>query len=444
VRKYWDFDPGKRIRYRSDREYEEHFRTVFLESVRRRLRSDCSVLAELSGGMDSSSIVCAADILLARGTAETPRLDTVSYYDDSEPNWNERPYIAKVEEKRGRRGHHINAAAEQTYIFGYESDRLAATPCSNVRPTEAAKHYATCIKSHGNRVVLTGIGGDELMGGVPTPLPELEDLIARAHFKSLAHQLKLWSLNKRRPWIHLLLEAARQFLPIELVRASKHKQPAAWLFPEFVKRNRRALEGYERGVRLFGPLPSFQENITTLEVLRRQLACDVLPSQPPYEKRYPYLDRTLLEFMFAIPREQVVRPGARRSLMRRALTGIVPGEILERKRKAYVVRSSMTSISLQWANLTEQNQNLISSVAGIVDDSSLSSTIEKLQAGHQVPIVTVLRTLGIEAWLRHQASTNLGIKLKHAGAENAGRQPKRFNPFGLNVEQFLGGKNHEV
>ena len=36
----------------------------------------------------------------------------------------------------------------------------------------------------------------------------------------------------------------------------------------------------------------------------------LLPFEPPYEKRYPYLDRSLLEFMFAIPREQLVRPEA--------------------------------------------------------------------------------------------------------------------------------------
>jgi len=87
ITKFWEFDPKKRIRYPSDAEYEEHFRIVLRESVRRRLRSDAPVLAELSGGMDSSSIVCVADALIAEGAAETPRLDTVSYYDDSEPHW---------------------------------------------------------------------------------------------------------------------------------------------------------------------------------------------------------------------------------------------------------------------------------------------------------------------------------------------------------------------
>src|SRR4029077_8194839 len=71
VRKFWDFNPTKQIRYPTDAEYEEHFRTVFAEAVQRRLRSDSPILAELSGGMDSSSIVCVADRIIGRGAAET-------------------------------------------------------------------------------------------------------------------------------------------------------------------------------------------------------------------------------------------------------------------------------------------------------------------------------------------------------------------------------------
>src|SRR6266478_1142171 len=102
ISKYWDFDPAKRIRYRTDAEYEEHFRSVFAQAVQRRLRSDRPVLANLSGGMDSSSIVCMADLVIARGQAECPRLDTLTWYDESKPLWGEIPHFTKVEEKRGR------------------------------------------------------------------------------------------------------------------------------------------------------------------------------------------------------------------------------------------------------------------------------------------------------------------------------------------------------
>ena len=112
-----------------------------------------------------------------------------------------------------------------------------------------------------------------------------------------------------------------------------------------MKRHWAALTGYPSRTKLFGPLPSFQENVITLDALRRQLARTALPFEPPFEKRYPYLDRGLLEFMYAIPREQLVRPTQRRYLMRRALVGIVPDEILNRKTKAFVARSPMVAIA---------------------------------------------------------------------------------------------------
>ena len=68
--------------------------------------------------------------------------------------------------------------------------------------------------------------------------------------------------------------------------------------------------------------------------MRRFLAYCSLHPELLREVRYPYLDRDFLEFMYAIPREQIVRVGQRRSLMKRALVGIVPDELLNRKRKA--------------------------------------------------------------------------------------------------------------
>ncbi len=394
VSKYWDFDPGKRIRYRTDGEYEEHFRAVFAEAVRRRLCSDGPILAELSGGMDSSSIVCMADTILARGSAETPRLDTVSYFNGSEPNWNERPYFNKVEEKRGRTGHHIDAGSQESFKLEFDSDRFVATPGSGGRENKASHQFAACITSQGNRVVLSGIGGDEVTGGVPTPTPELADLLARARIGALAHELKAWALNKRVPWFYLLFETARGFFPPSLVGVPKHKRPAHWLNRDFINRNRVSLQGYENRLKLFGPLPSFQENLSTLSALQRQLACDVLPLEPPYEKRYPFLDRSLLEFLFAIPREQLVRPGQRRSLIRRSLLGIVPVEILD------FARMPLAAISIEWASLVQMNRHMTTCSLGIVESENFAYALQKARCGQEVPIVTIMRTIAIELWLR--------------------------------------------
>jgi asparagine synthase (glutamine-hydrolysing) len=402
VNKYWDFDPKNKIRYRTDAEYEEHFRVVFAKAVQRKLRSDRPVLAELSGGRDSSSIVCMADNVIAHGSAETPRLDTLSYYDDSEPNWNERPYFTKVEEKRGRTGWHINVGVQYPERI---PEPLPESPHSRFVPTpgydgRTSLQVGACMASQGNRVVLSGIGGDEVMGGVPTPTPELENLLARAQFGALARQLKVWALEKRKPWFYLLWEAARGFFPSVLVGVPKNMRPVPWLQSLFVKRHRLALAGYSSRTKLFGPLPSFQDNVGTLDALRRQLARTALPFEPPYEKRYPYLDRDLLEFMFAIPREQLVRPTQRRSLMRRALVSIVPDEILNRKTKAFVTRAPMIAISSNWAHFAEMTQNMLSNSLGIVDSKCISEVLQKVRRGEEVPMIVLRRTFLLEGWLK--------------------------------------------
>ena len=401
VAKYWDFNPERHVRYKRDAEYEEHFRGVFGEAVQRRLRSDRPILAELSGGVDSSSIVCIADQLIEAGAAETPRLDTVSYFNDSEPNWNERPFFAKVEEKRSRKGCHINVGTEDALRLRFQTDRFEATPGAAECASDASKQFAAYMSSQGNRVILSGIGGDEATGGVPTAVPELADLLARGEFRRLARGLKVWSLHQRKPWFHLFFEVVRRFLPGALVGPAQSRRPALWLHADFVKRNRLALEGYESRLRFLGSLPSFQDNLSTLEGLRRQLACDTLSAELLCEKRYPYLDRDFLEFLYAIPREQLVRPGQRRSLMRRALSGIVPSEILDRKRKAYIVRASIVALSAGWATVAALSRNMVGSSLGIFDEKTFAETLEKACCGEEVQMTTVIRTLGVESWLRN-------------------------------------------
>ena len=397
---YWDFDPEKAIRYQTDAQYEEHFRAVFADSVERRLRSDRPILAELSGGMDSSAIVCVADDLQARGYGETPRLDTVSYFDDSEPNWNERPYFTKVEEKRGRSGSHIDIGKEKCFDCGALANLFQAIPGSrHTSVSETAREFSACLEANGNRVVLSGIGGDEVLGGVPTATPELMDLLVTVQFGSLARQLKAWALSKRKPWFHLLGDCLRGFFPLSLAVDRNRFRPPSWLDPTFVRRHRKALIGYASRIRLC-TLPSFQEGISTLAGLRRQLACSSRSGGPLYEKRYPFLDRDLLEFLFAIPRSQLVRPGERRSLIRRALVGIVPNEVLRRRRKAYVVRSAMTAVAEQWTSLTELTENMVLAAIGIIDPRTLRCAFEQARQGQEVPLVVIERTLEIEFWLR--------------------------------------------
>lgn len=401
VKKYWDFNPAAKVRHRSDGEYEEHFRVVFSESVRRRLRSDTPVLAELSGGVDSSSIVCMADEILSGGLADTPRLDTLSYYDDSEPNWNERPYFSRVEKKRGRTGSHVDASSWESVDFGLRSNRLVLTPAHRNGSSKVVKQSSECMKMNGNRVVLSGIGGDEFMGGVPTPMPEIADLLVGGRLGTLARQLKVWALSKRKPWFHLLFEAMQEFLPSAMIRVPKHLQPAPWLHAGLAKRQRLGLMGYRRRIHVRGALPSFQESIATVDVVRRQLACHPLAVEQPCEERYPFLDRDLLEFVLSVPRDQLLRPGQRRSLMRRALTGIAPEEVLNRKRKAFVTRSPIKGIGMDPSGLADLQRHMVCRLFNFVDSERFCDALADAIHGKQIHVVSAMRTLALEYWLRN-------------------------------------------
>jgi asparagine synthase (glutamine-hydrolysing) len=214
-------------------------------------------------------------------------------------------------------------------------------------------------------------------------------------------------LSKRKPWFHLFLETVQGFLPPAAVGLRGNNRPAPWFNPTFVTRNRRALRGYGSRLKLFGSLPSFQEHLRTLDFLRRQLACNALPSSPTYEQRYPFLDRDLLEFTYSIPREQLVRPGQRRSLMRRALVGIVPHELLNRKRKAFVARAPRVALCRNRDLLEEMQENLVSSAIELIDTKIFCETLEKVWSGREVPIVTLMRTIAIEMWLRRLVHNGL-------------------------------------
>ena len=86
--------------------------------------------------------------------------------------------------------------------------------------------------------------------------------------------------------------------------------------------------------------------------------------------------------------------------MRRALVGIVPDEILNRKTKAFVARSPMVAISNDWAHFAGMTQNMLSSSLGIVDPERLSAALQKVRRGEEVPIVPLMRTLFLEGWLK--------------------------------------------
>lgn len=353
---HWQWMMDARISYKTDTEYERHFLSVFQTAIERRTGPGALILAELSGGMDSTSIVCMSDHMRRSKDPTADLVDTVSHYDDSEPNWNEKPYFSITETSRGKVGIHIEMSyANRTFESCALSQGGYLFPGADSGSLEREKHLQRCLGQKGYRVILSGVGGDELLGGVPTPLPELADYLVTGKFKGLLTQTTAWCVANRTPLLHALMNTAK--FAIDLYRRPRidPKTLPPWMSPHLQTQciELRRLDIAGRGH--FGLLPSAVSNgqcwWITLETLPH-LVPAVL-SRPEY--RYPYLDRDMVEFLFRIPREQLVRPGRRRSLMRRALKEIVPAEILERRRKAFL---SKGPLALLQANKERIEANL--------------------------------------------------------------------------------------
>src|SRR6185503_7978002 len=86
------------------RRYEEQLRSLFREAVAVRLHTEAPVVAELSGGLDSSSVVCMANNLTRSGAVGAKRLNSLSF---TWRNSLDEPFIREVESHCGIEGVHI-------------------------------------------------------------------------------------------------------------------------------------------------------------------------------------------------------------------------------------------------------------------------------------------------------------------------------------------------
>jgi asparagine synthase (glutamine-hydrolysing) len=116
--------------------------------------------------------------------------------------------------------------------------------------------------------------------------------------------------------------------------------------------------------------------------------------------KYPFLDRDYLEWVFSIPVDQLTRPGQRRSLMRRALVGIVPDEVLNRRRKAFSSRAPRAAVLASWTHLVEKHPRIITYLSNIIDTTILQEMIRDCRNNSQIPVVKLVRTLVLISWLQ--------------------------------------------
>lgn len=264
------------------------------------------------------------------------------------------------------------------------------------------------MRGGGYRAVLSGIGGDEFMGGVPDPRAQLADLMVQFKLVSLAKQLTAWSLVKRAPWIQLLWQSATNALPAVLGQYFvKEAKIESWIRKDFAKRTRLAIKQLDVDEHFGLWLPSRRGYIGGVLLMANNLAKFTPPVSALKEARYPYLDQNLIEFILSIPATQLLRPGERRSLMRRSLAGIVPKEILSRRTKQVGARTPILVLEERRDEIKKVYRASLSSRLGYVDDAEMLRTICDARAGKTVPLVRVLWTISLEFWLQGLAARGL-------------------------------------
>jgi len=413
---YWTFDPHLKTRHKTDAEYEEHFRHLFRQAVRRRMRTDSPILADLSGGFDSSSVVCMADDIISKERGETPGLDTFSALVHDEPGDEDASYLRKVEEKRGRIGHHVEIR-ELGDMSPFDYSCFVAAPGANGRP-ELNTAKANIVK-HGNyRVFLCGTGGDEMLGQALDPRVQLADLLRQLRFTELAKQLGVWSLLLRRPWMLLFLNALVLQLPASIRAWSADVAKVdPWVNSEFAHRHRFSARCLDVSEGSLTWLPSARDWFQTLMTLTRLMTTNGPCTE---EKRHPYLDQTLVEFLISIPTEQLLRPGQRRSLMRRALVGLLPREILSRRTKSSGGRYFSVALEKHWYKLEDIFHAPLIARLGYIDKVEFHEAMRRAKNGNTPRYFHRLsRALCWELWLREAVARRV-VSVELDGAMSLG------------------------
>ncbi len=390
TRRYYDLDPAREIRHRNDDEYANHFLLIFKESVRCRMRAAGPVAADLSGGIDSSSIVSVARILQEQGAARCDRFESFSQVFPGH-SCDESEYIKAVAAKCG-----VALNLEPRTLPG-EVD-LAA----QVRQFRDFPNYPNLTSGYGfrrlerrmgARVSLTGEGGDEWFGG---SIDDNADLLRSLRIPALIRQLRIDADQSRTRLIQLhgplkllMTTAVMPLLPPaarEVVqwRARKRLPYPDWVNPDFARRT----DLYERLIA--NPRVSHVRGIARRLIYETfhhgeiPVSCAMVEEaigRIGQETRRPFFDRRLIEFAFALPNDQLRRGGFERYIVRKAMTGILPEIVRTRITKA--------TFNLPVLESVQHNAPLISfdrleiAQRGWVDAAKLKSGFEALMASYR-------------------------------------------------------------
>jgi asparagine synthase (glutamine-hydrolysing) len=118
------------------------------------------------------------------------------------------------------------------------------------------------------------------------------------------------------------------------------------------------------------------------------------------DSSHPFMHRPLVEFLQAIPFEQLLRPGENRSLMRRALRDLLPEKVARRKTKGIPREGLCRAVAREWKAMRALFSDSRVCAHGFMDSAPLLTAIDRARNGVELYAGPLLTAISLELWLR--------------------------------------------
>lgn len=341
VRRWYAFiDPTKHLALSED-EAAERFRELLTEAVGIHLRSDVPVGSCLSGGLDSSSLVCLmADKLGTRNGGAPVNTISACYVDKSV---DEKSFVDIVAAHTGARADYVFPRAED--VFARASD----ITWHQDEPFGSTSILAQwCVfeqaKRAGIKVMLDGQGADEQLAGYMFCLPVyVAQLIRQGRWAMAVHTLRECRKYHGLSYGNQFQRTSLQLLPKGMAARARRLREIFgrhdWLGLR-ASRSRcdagsaitAAIDA--EGVQDYSDIAAMCVVMTQSSNLQALLHWEDRNSMAhSIEARVPFLDHPLVEYSLALGNDHKIVGGITKQLLRRAMTNILPAAVRDRRDK---------------------------------------------------------------------------------------------------------------
>ncbi|HKW17041.1 MAG TPA: asparagine synthase-related protein [Terriglobales bacterium] len=410
--KYWGISSCFRSGLGTQATLREELLSLLERSTAACLRSNAVVTAELSGGLDSSTIVCIANYL-SQINSSVQSLRTLSIVYDKARQSDERQFISVVEKYLGRPGMHIKED-DDPILSRWPDPWFVSYPNRVLCFGGAVDRVHDAMESIGSRVLLSGDFGDQLFVSSYKQPYDAVDQIREGRYRDAYRTCRNWSFRNRHPLLQTIWHAAiRPNLPYAMRRMQTHSvygprvstasfRIPAWLDAEFVRRTalkerihrvveRDAfLKAGSAGIRFANVMEAvgwfssgYSQNRTTKRCI---------------EMRYPYLYRPLVEFLIAIPYRALCNEQSARALQRATIEGIVPEQIRTRTDKRGPAEAILMAARRGQKTLLSLIENSRAWKRGFVNRAELIREAQRWSIGQSTS--DMLKFVAVEMWLR--------------------------------------------